>query len=275
VNAIFASLVLVFIIGLAVVGWLVVPPDTPAISVSQTKNPEMRQFGLAFMMVFFAFTGWEVSANLGEEFRNPRRDLPLAMALSFAVAVALYLVLALVVARAGEAGSGPAPFAQIFGDAFGWWGSFVVSAVTVLLILANLSAATWAVSRMVYSAARDGLLPRTIARIRGDVPLSAVILTVLTLLSVVALVGMGLLDLSQILAAAGQNFLLLYAGAAASLMRLEQKAVYRAVSLLCLALVGALLAGRSGEGIAYPAGLLAISLLLAALTGRDQSKIPG
>jgi len=106
VNAIFASLVLVFIIGLAVVGWLVVPPDTPAISVSQTKNPEMRQFGLAFMMVFFAFTGWEVSANLGEEFRNPRRDLPLAMALSFAVAVALYLVLALVVARAGEAGKG-------------------------------------------------------------------------------------------------------------------------------------------------------------------------
>lgn len=103
--------------------------------------PALSTLGLAFMMVFFAFTGWEVSANLGEEFKNPKRDLSRAMALSFGVAVTLYLMLALVVAGAGEAGIGPAPFAEIFRGAYGESGSSLISAVAVLLIFANLSAA--------------------------------------------------------------------------------------------------------------------------------------
>lgn len=268
VNALMASLVLIFIICIAVVGWFVVPENTSVRIVDPISHPGMQQLGLTFMMVFFAFTGWEVSANLSGEFRNPQRDLPRAMALSFAVAVALYLVLALIVAKAGATGSGPAPFARIFGDAFGWTGSATIAITAVLLIFANLSAAIWAVSRMVFSAAREGFLPSQIGKIRGDVPLNAVVMTVLALVIVVFLVGMNLLDLSQILAAAGQNFLLLYAGGAASLLCLEKRVAYSALSLFSLALVVTLLISRLGEGLAYPAILVSISLIMVYYSTR-------
>ncbi|WP_330647175.1 amino acid permease (plasmid) [Thioclava litoralis] len=270
VNTFIASLVLVFILGLAIVGYLAVQPafDLSAAS-TPSADTDLRHLGMVFMMVFFAFTGWEVSANLGGEFRNPKRDVPRAMALSFFLAVGLYLVLALVVAKAGALGAGPAPFAQIFGQSFGPAGRITIAALAVLLIFANLSAAIWAVSRMVYSAARDGLLPAPIAQIRNDVPLNAVMVTVVVLLSVVGLVGAGILDMSHLLAAAGQNFLLLYTGAAASLLRLERRTAYRLLSLGCLALVCLLFIGRGGQGLLYPVLLIALGLAISFLQKGD------
>ncbi len=115
---------------------------------------------------------------------------------------------------------------------------------------------------MVYSAAQEGLLPGAFTRIRRNAPLKAVMATVFTLLSVIIMVRMGLLDLSPILAMAGQNFLLLYAGTAAALMRLEPKRTFRIVSLFCLAIVGVLLIGRGTEGMVYPVALFAIGFVL-------------
>lgn len=121
---------------------------------------------------------------------------------------------------------------------------------------------------MVFSAARDGLLPTFLEKINGDVPLNAVMLTVLVLLGVTGLVGADMLDLDQILAIAGQNFLLLYAGSAAALLRLDDKGAHRLLALFCLTLVGLLLVGRGGDGIVYPIVLVMISLVLASLQKR-------
>ena len=269
-NAIVASLVLVFILAVLALGWLAVGPDAGQIAgrMRDAGLPAPGLFGPVFMMVFFAFTGWEVSANLGEEFRDPARDLPRAMAFSFAIAVALYLGLALVVAGAGNEAAGPAPFAAIFRAGFGETGARAVALVSVLLIFANLSSAVWAVSRMVYSAGRDGLFPEALARTRGGVPLNAVAVTVGVLLTVVAAVGLGVLGLAGLLAAAGQNFLLLYAAAAAALLRLGGRAWHRSLSLACLVLVAALLAGSGGAGAAYPAGLILAGLVIARAASR-------
>ncbi len=38
---------------------------------------------LPFMMLFFAFTGWEVAAGISEEFKRPEIDFPRAMFCSF------------------------------------------------------------------------------------------------------------------------------------------------------------------------------------------------
>ncbi len=268
VNAAVASLVVLVILAVAVLGWVAVSPDLGAVAVAATDWPGLPVFGLTFMMVFFAFTGWEVSANLGEEFRDPGRDLPLAMAASFAIAVALYLALAVVVAGSGKTGADPAPFARIFGAAFGPAGANAVSAVAVLLIFANLSAAIWAVSRMVYATAREGLLPPVLARVDRGVPLAAVALTVGVLLAVVAMAGRGLFDLGLLLAAAGQNFLLLYGAAAAALFRLGDRAWHPWLGGLGLAIVVALLIGRGGEGSLYPAVLILAGLGLAAVRAR-------
>jgi len=268
VNALAASVVLVFIIVIAVVGWLAVKPAWEDLAVAPGRLPDLATFGLAFMMVFFAFTGWEVSANLNGEFRNPRRDLPLALAFSFIVAVGLYFTLAFVVAGAGADGANEAPFARIFRAQFGVAGAASVSAVSVLLILANLSAAVWAVSRMVFAAARERLLPAPLAALRAGLPIHAVFMTLAVLLAVVLLAAEGVFDLGTLLAYAGQAFLLLYAGAAASLVRLSERRWQSILGVICLAICGMLALGRGINHMLYPATLIFAGLLVAVLQRR-------
>ena len=50
-----------------------------------------------FMMIFFAFTGWEVGSHAAEEFKKPRRHFRIAMGLSFIIATVLYFAIALLV----------------------------------------------------------------------------------------------------------------------------------------------------------------------------------
>lgn len=270
INAAIASALVVFILAIAVLGWWAVGPDLGDLAAAPAAWPGLQPFMLAFMMVFFAFTGWEVSANLTGEFRNPARDVPRAMALSFVVAVALYLVLAFVVSGAGDVGAVAAPFAAIFRAQFGVVGAGAVAAVSVLLVFANLSAAIWAVSRMVYSAARDGLLPGRLAQLKGGVPLSSVTVTAVSLLGVIAATGAGWLDLGRLLAAAGQNFLLLYAGAATALLRLGTCSWHKILAGASLALVCALILGRAGDGLAYPVALIVAGLLVAGVQARGR-----
>ncbi|MEM0948549.1 MAG: amino acid permease [Pseudomonadota bacterium] len=262
-NAALASVVVGFLIAIAVVGWATVKPDLTSITVVPAKMPEFSTFTLAFMMVFFAFTGWEVAANLSGEFQNPRRDFPLAMGLSFVVALTLYLVLAVLVAAYGPGAANAAPFTAILGASFGAWGEIPVGIVATLLVFANLTAAVWAVSRMVCSAGRDGVLPGKLATVSKGVPSNAVGLTGAVLISVVFASMFGWVHLEELLAAAGQNFILLYAGAALALLRLTSKSEHRILALLSLALVALIVSGRGLEGIVYPAGLAGLGLAIA------------
>jgi amino acid efflux transporter len=265
VNATLASAIMAILVVIAVAGWIAVEPGPANVTVVPDQLPGMGTLGLAIMMVFFAFTGWEVSANLGGEFRNPKRDFPFAICLSFLVAVALYLVLAVVVAAAGEGAAGEAPFAVIFANEYGALGGQAISLASVLLIFANLSAAIWAVSRMVYSAAGEGLLPQDLSRLAKGVPLRAVSATTAVLLAVVLATAAGLLDLSLLLGAAGQNFLLLYAIAAAALIRLARVPGHIWLGWVCVVLVAGLIWFRGLSGLYYPAALVAWALLLVTL----------
>jgi amino acid efflux transporter len=78
---------------------------------------------IPFMMIFFAFTGWEVAAGLSEEFKRPERDFPLAMADSFVITVLLYLGVALLVQRLSPTRDFETAFAQVAEAALGPVGS--------------------------------------------------------------------------------------------------------------------------------------------------------
>ncbi len=262
VNGALASILVFILLAVAAVGWAIVRPDVADLVVAPDAWPEGRVFWAAFMMVFFAFTGWEVGANLGGEFRNARRNLPLAMMISFGIAVMLYGVLAVIVQAANIGTSHEAPFAALFGQQFGAAGTIAIGTVSVLLIFANLSAAIWAVSRMVFSAAGEKLLPSALGTVRNDMPRNAVCATVGALLVVLGATWMGLLELGSLLAIAGQNFLLLYAAAAMALMRLAHRTRERLLATVGILLVGGLVVARGLDGMFYPSGLLFIAALI-------------
>lgn len=255
------AVVLVLVL-LAILGWRATDPSLEQIVAADLPEPAV--FGLTFMMVFFAFTGWEVAANLAGEFRNPKKDLPRAMAMSFAVAVILYLVLAWIIAAAGPSAATGAPFTTILKDAYGALAASFVSVVAIVLIFANLSAAIWAVSRMVFSAAKEGMIPSRISRTSDGMPTLAILLTAAVLISVSLFASSGLLNLEGLLATAGMNFLLLYAGAAAALAKLSDQQSHRVLSGISIIVVFALILGRGVENLVYPSALVCLGLLSLA-----------
>ncbi len=261
INALIASLLLFVLIGMALVG--LATSDPASATEFAAQGPDITTFGVTFMMIFFAFTGWEVAANLAGEFKSPERTFPLAVALSFLAAVLLYLSLAFVVLVAGPAAYGPAPFAAIFSDRFGEAGAWSVSLIATLLVFANLSAAIWAVSRLVFSVAKDMVLPPALAHVTRGVPLRAVLTTTSVLLLVTALSRSGVFSLATLLEAAGQNFLLLYAAAAAALITLSRRRGHRALGFLSIGLVAALIASRPIEALSYPLALVLAGLIIA------------
>ncbi|MDI6845601.1 MAG: amino acid permease [Candidatus Saccharicenans sp.] len=55
--------------------------------------PSLKVIGLSLMWIMFAYSGWNASAYLGSEIKNPRRDLPLSLLLGTGVVILLYLSL--------------------------------------------------------------------------------------------------------------------------------------------------------------------------------------
>jgi amino acid efflux transporter len=117
--------------------------------------------------VFFAFAGWELMAFTSEEFVNPRRDFPRMIGLSFLAVTALYLVLGAALQTA-LAASDPdletAPISALAEVAFGDAGRAVITVLGLVIVAANVNGVVWALSRLTYSAAREGTLPASLAQ---------------------------------------------------------------------------------------------------------------
>jgi amino acid transporter len=122
-------------------------------------------------MVFaiLAFIGFEASAPLGEEARNPRRTVPRAVVGS-AIAIGVFYVLC---AYAWVFGAGFANFVNQATGADPWrnlgkvfWGTgwVVVFLAICNSIAANSNAAVNAATRVFYSLARNDLAPKPLGR---------------------------------------------------------------------------------------------------------------
>ncbi len=120
-------------------------------------------------IVFFAFIGFDVVATTAEEARNPQKDVPIGILGSLAVVTVLYAAVSLVV-------TGLQPYSDIDPDdaaplatafkavGIGWMGDLIsVGACIGLVVVAMIL--MLGQSRVAFAMARDGLLPRALARV--------------------------------------------------------------------------------------------------------------
>jgi len=135
--------------------------------------PEGAFTGVGKGMVFaiLAFIGFEASAPLGEEAKNPRRTIPLAIVGSCLAIGLFYILLAYAwvfgeggigtfAAKAGASGDPWREMAKVF-----WAGGWVlVFAAIINSIVANSNAGFNAATRVYYAMARNGIAPRALAR---------------------------------------------------------------------------------------------------------------
>lgn len=222
-------------------------------------------------LVFFAFTGWEMLSFTAEEYRNPRRDFPIAVAASFMIVVVVYLLVAIAVQQTlaiDAATTDSAPIAALLGNVLGHGAQRSIALIGVAIIVANLVGAVWAGSRLVYASARAGLLPRALSRIRahGAIPRASLLTCVAVFLGVAGLEGAGLLSIELLLRLAGQNFFLLYAATVVTFVRLAPGALAKGFGFATLS-VAMVTMGTFGWTLLYPlalaAGGIAVSLARA------------
>ena len=254
ISTIIASGILLAILILVAIGFYAMDWSNVGENMLPISKIRIDQAFLPFMMIFFAFTGWEVAASTSEEFKNPNRDFPRAMIMSFAAACLMYFAMAFVVQNTAIAGSYESSFVSIAKTVFGEGGKIAVSTLAAVIVFANLTGAIWAVSRMVLSLGREDYLPLKLKTTENGSPVSAVLITSCVLLAVLTTDWLEILDIGKMLSIAGQNFLILYGITGLSLFKLSKNNLEKILSTITIAIVSILLF-LEGSSIIYPAGL--------------------
>jgi APA family basic amino acid/polyamine antiporter len=162
-------------------------------------------------LLFFAYTGYARLATLGEEVREPAKNIPRAIVLTLILSFVVYLSVGMVAAGAVGAGALAASRAPLetAAEAFGkpWIARFLAAGAATAMLGVLLSQIL-GISRMMLAMARHGDLPRCLDRIdeTPGVPSRAIVLTG-TIAATLAIFG----TLDAVIAAAAFTILIYYA----------------------------------------------------------------
>jgi APA family basic amino acid/polyamine antiporter len=108
-------------------------------------------------------------ATGGEESRNPRRDLPLAIIASLAITTVFYMLVAvgaLGIASPAQLAESEAPLVDALEEGAGIsWAASVLALGAVIALTSVLLVVLFAQSRILFAMCRDGLLPEGLAAV--------------------------------------------------------------------------------------------------------------
>ncbi|MEU5002443.1 amino acid permease [Streptomyces sp. NPDC021622] len=133
--------------------------------------------------VFFAFIGLDAVSTAGEEVRDPRRTLPLAIVAALVVVTLTYILVAVVgvgaqpwTAFEGQQAALSAILAAVTGSGLP---AVLLSAGAVLSIVSVTLVVLYGQSRILYTMGRDGTLPAAFRRVspRTGTPVFSTLLT--------------------------------------------------------------------------------------------------
>lgn len=199
------------------------PYGFEAHTVTQGGKVVERGVMSAAAIIFFAFYGFDAVSTAAEETKNPGRDLTIGILGSMAACTAIYMIVAAAAVGAmpfGDFATSKEPLAHIMRTLHAPEAAQLVGAAAIVALPSVILAFMFGQSRIFYVMARDGLLPRSLAKVdpeRG----SPVIMTLIT--AVVAGAVAGFLPLSEIGELANAGTLAAFIAVAVSVMALRIK----------------------------------------------------
>lgn len=154
--------VLLFFIGVALTGW------------NSDHFADFAPFGLSGItagagIIFFSYIGLDAVSTAGEEVRNPRRTMPLAIISALVIVTGLYIAVAITAIGAqpvDEFGDQEAGLSAILEQVVGatWPGTLVaVGAVTSIFSITLV--VMYGQTRILFAMSRDGMLPRAFHKV--------------------------------------------------------------------------------------------------------------
>ncbi len=186
-------------------------------------------FGLALVLIFWAYAGFEISTIPAEEIENPGKTIPRAIVLGISVVTVFYLVTNFVL-------FGVRPFDLLKGDnaplatatnsvlvsipALAVIGGLIVGVGALVSVAGSDESGMIGTSRLGYALAADGLFPRVFAKIHPKfrTPYLGIIIQAVTALAA-AIVG----QLDTLIATSVFFMAIAYAATAASVFFLRRK----------------------------------------------------
>jgi APA family basic amino acid/polyamine antiporter len=160
VNAIMVVIklaVLVMFVVLGITGW------------NSDNLADFAPFGVAGVtgaagIIFFAFVGLDAVSTAGEEVKNPRRTMPIAIMLALLIVTTVYVAVALVAVGAQQQArfeGQEAGLAAILEDVVGAsWPGTVLAAGAIVSIFSVTLVVIYGQTRILFAIGRDGMLPR-------------------------------------------------------------------------------------------------------------------
>ncbi|MDN4611769.1 APC family permease [Arthrobacter burdickii] len=225
----------------------------------------------AAALLFFAFAGYARIATMGEEVREPRRNIPAAIFGALGFTLLLYLLLALSLLHAfgpTRLAGTTAPLREVFdastpGAAAGVGGG-VITLAAALASLGALLALIAGVGRTSLAMARGGDLPRVLSRIsaRYSVPWVADIVT-----AVVVVVLLLATDVLTVVGFSSFGVLLYYAIANIAAFTLTERQWYSPRWLNTVGAAGCLVLAFTlpATSVLTMLGVLAVGLIVRAV----------
>ncbi|MEO5878037.1 MAG: amino acid permease [Streptosporangiaceae bacterium] len=133
--------------------------------------------------VFFSYIGFDAASTAGEEAKNPKRDLPLAIIFSLVIVTVIYVAVALAAVGAmpwqDMTSDTEASLSAVLEDATGQsWPSILLSAGAVIAITSVVLTVLYGQTRILFAMSRDGLIPGVFQKVnpRTSVPVANTVL---------------------------------------------------------------------------------------------------
>ncbi|PTQ64936.1 amino acid/polyamine/organocation transporter (APC superfamily) [Sphingomonas sp. PP-CE-3G-477] len=180
-------------------------PFMPYGFVSTDIGGHQRGVMAAAAIVFFAFYGFDAVATSAEETKNPKRDLTIGIVGSMLVCTVIYMAVAISAIGAlpfTQLANSPEPLALVLRQLSQPFAAQLIALAAVIALPSVILVMMYGQSRIFFVMARDGLLPRGLAKVSKRTG-SPTLITLLTGLSIAAVAGFFRLDEIAELANAG------------------------------------------------------------------------
>jgi len=209
--------------------YLIVHPGTAASNLIPFAPLGFSNFGPALILIFWAYTGFELAVIPSGEVENPTKTIPKAMIIGMAIVTFFYIAVgftALTVVNWSSLQYATAPLAVVGSTALSYTPALALIGGTILGLGALISisgfdeSGTLATARLSYAISLEGLFPRLFSRLhpRFGTPSNAIIIQ-----SAIALFASLIGGLTQLITFAAFNLAFVYVATCAAVLTLRAR----------------------------------------------------
>jgi APA family basic amino acid/polyamine antiporter len=164
-NVVFTIVEAVGLVIIIYIGFTFATPEPVEYFESPTG---MSGIVIAFILIFFAFVGFEDMANVAEEVKKSSKTIPKAILLSIAITGVIYVLVSLAAVRVvnwQDLGASAAPLASIAERAFGAGGHALLSSIALFATTNTVLITIIAGSRILYGMANEHSMPKILSKV--------------------------------------------------------------------------------------------------------------